>query len=157
MKLVNERYEAFVPKEDEYFFTYNFQQNDIMLDRLVVIEELKTPVYKVLFGGICVDIPETYNIIIADRYHNMVDSVTPDEVIGRPDKFETPVWCNRLEKYRMVELDIVGYENDKKFIVPYSDKPFFILIGTNSYIMVSSRDLNHQLSKLNFSDIMVAV
>ena len=151
---VDENNQPYCSNEDCYIHVYDFNREDIVLNRVQDFINIQSESVIVSIGNIVCKLPTNTHIVIADMFYDMVDSVMILETLGM--EFSTPLWDDDFIKAKLKPIQILGIEQEKTtYTIPNTTKPFFVKIGENANILITRTDVSNKLCKLSYFDLVV--
>lgn len=138
--------------DDRYFWIYDAEQRDFFLHRSYAWFSLRCDAYVLQIGKDHVNIPTGYHIVIGD-IDGGLDSVTPDEIVGRD--FDVLTFSRTLDEgsWELKPITVTGYVKNHTFVYPNMNSPFPVVVGERHAMLLSSTDLYKKVGNLGFADI----
>jgi len=157
MMLINDNYKKIKNlnecRETQMFWLFDLDEKDFFLKTVQTWYSLKSDAYVLSIGKYELEIPTNYYLLIGD-YDAGLDCIPPDEIVGRD--FQAFVFSNDFEQdsWELMDIKRKGYKHDREFELPFTKKPFPVMIDDNKAVLISSTDMYSKIKNLGFSDFI---
>jgi hypothetical protein len=167
MILINERYKGIRKfNTDEHraqlFWSYDFIKDgdpkdsknlDFFLRQCLLWQNITSDAYKIRIGDASVWLPFNYHLLLGD-FDSGLDCISPQEILNRP--FQAITFSNTLDESTIIlkDIKVIGYEEERTFIVPFEKGIFPILAGNDRAVLVSSKDFYNKIKNTTLSGLL---
>jgi hypothetical protein len=151
MILLDEKYKGITSYKDHHaqlFWTYDFSKDDsktldFFLKSCLLWQNVISDAYQLKIGEDTVWMPFNYYFLLGD-FDSGLDCISPQEIMNRP--FQAVTFADNLEESTMIlkDINIVGYEENRTFVIPYERGIFPVLVGKR-VILISGKDFYNKI------------